>query len=315
MNNHEQLFSRLKSDLRFAQDFFYGTGTNTVFYIVEFVRSMILKSYRRDIPHNDLSTLLYEHLYSEGTWSVLDTYSATGSVSAWLTRIAFTEAVKYLHEINEANPPSRTPSNTRCKLKSIAPAICATAFNELLAPDSETYAIMTMLYVERVSPETAAARLATDVGTFGEKARKAENAFRKHVLMSGNQTYESLFIRDKNPKEMAATVSFTKELAAIIADGSDENPFEEVFGLNISDDEIGKAANHILEAARLALKNDRHVNQRAYEIFIARHIDGVPPMELARRYGVDRAVIDNTYSQMRRRFRAILMNWWNEYCD
>ena len=80
----DEIISRLKSDdHEYVCKFFYKDCSR-----ISGLRSRIIgeirRTYKVEVSKEEFGNILYEHLWDNGTWGVLDSYSGKGSFSEWL---------------------------------------------------------------------------------------------------------------------------------------------------------------------------------------------------------------------------------------
>ena len=71
------IVENIKNDEVFARRFLYGTSLvpgKSIARLRSRIINQVRKSYHVEIDPYDFSTILYEHLYSDGTWRILNSY-------------------------------------------------------------------------------------------------------------------------------------------------------------------------------------------------------------------------------------------------
>ncbi len=100
---YSPIVDAIKHNERFAYEFFYGTS-HIPDRCIAGLRMSILGDIRRkynvDLEPYVFNTLLYEHLWSDGTWRVLEKYSYKSTLFQWLRKVAYRCTLKYLEDNN-----------------------------------------------------------------------------------------------------------------------------------------------------------------------------------------------------------------------
>lgn len=106
-NNAVDIINRLKSDACFAEHFFFCR----IAPMRARVLGEISRYYGISVHERDFSTLLYECLWSDGTWKKLDTYKGTGSFYSWLATVARREVRSHFAVASRSGQRRETPSS------------------------------------------------------------------------------------------------------------------------------------------------------------------------------------------------------------
>lgn len=94
LENHEvkaeKIIRCLQADKEFCHDFFFGTDSRMC--NMSQLRSNLLayleRNYQVVVSRKDFSTIVYETLWSEGSWATLRTYERQSSFYVWLKEVA-----------------------------------------------------------------------------------------------------------------------------------------------------------------------------------------------------------------------------------
>ena len=78
----QEIVDRIKSDERFAYSFFYGNSLipgNSIARLRSRIMSQIRKTYNVELSKDTIATIIYTHLWDEGTWGNLNSYNYISS--------------------------------------------------------------------------------------------------------------------------------------------------------------------------------------------------------------------------------------------
>ena len=103
---------KIKSDPKFAADFFY----ETIKPMVRTIARKLCNCYKEDIDPTDICTALYIALWDNGTWNRLDSYDYKGYFFSWLSLIATHEAFRHFDKLGYRRFRAITTGNTRIRL-------------------------------------------------------------------------------------------------------------------------------------------------------------------------------------------------------
>lgn len=306
----QEIIDRLKSNTQFAQQFFYGTNNNSC-NISRFrskIISQIKQTYQVNVSIEEFGNILYSHLWDNGTWNVLDKYSCKSSFFSWLSQVAQHEVVKKLKEMKVIDcTPERTTGNTRLLHTSVNPHVWEYILSELMSEGKEKELLMAVL-VERRKKDSVKKELKMDDETFQKAWKKAENLLKDRIIRSGNSYYEELVLRDKSLCNIEVTGDAGMDLAKNIAAENEKSPLSDIFGVDLSQEEVQEKALKFLHRFSKQLKwsdDDR-------QLWESRFIEDISPIVLAEQTGKERSWIDNRCSQLNARFKRAAKKWWKQ---
>ena len=128
------IVDRLKSDESFAYSFLYGYSQipgRSIARLRSRIKNMIRQSYHIELSDDTISTIIYEHLWSDGTFKTLDSYNFKSTFFQWLSTVASHQVIKYLDDngMIKVNR-ERTPGNVRIIWKNQKPEFCQMMLDE-----------------------------------------------------------------------------------------------------------------------------------------------------------------------------------------
>ena len=298
----DEIISRLKSgDKKFIKSFFYGTnfgGCN-----ISRLRSRILSSHKGEMDADEFGDIVYSHLWSNGTWSLLDTFSCSSSLFQWLSKVAENEVRKVLNKTSGNNYNAvRNVKNTHLLGMSVRKDVWKEIIGELM-PEGFNRSLLTKLLVDRVKADYIMKELDVDAKTFRKYRKDAENEL-KERLIKDNSDYAAIVLRDNSPRVIRES-----EETIINTSGNDKdysNPLADVLGVNLDRDRLHTEVRKFLYDFSNSLDwsdTDRHIWQM-------RFIENMSPVKLAEQFGQKRSWVDNRYSKANIRFRTAIRKWY-----
>lgn len=303
------IIARLKAnDKIFAQHFFYDDNPKEL--NISRIRSKIIceiaKSYKINIAKRDFSSLVYEAIWSDGTWAPLDTFKFHSSIFSWLEKIARHEIVSHLEEIGWITvPKTRTAANTRIKFLSQSPLRCKQVIDEIIT-EEEQHNLLTMLYVERKTEEQIEVEMNLSQDDFEKLCKKAELKLKDGILRSPHN-YDDM-LGDRGKRIITVSPDYADEFAEWLETKIGEEDFRDVFGVNLTHEQIQDLCMKLLKDISANMDwsaKDRYLWQRRY-------FEDGSPEELAKELGMRRSNVDVKYSRMRVKFYEALNKWWEK---
>lgn len=305
-----EIIKKLKSgDRLFAQEFFYGTS-NKRCNISRFrskIMSQIKQTYNVEVSKEEFGSIVYNFLWDKGTWSVLDNYAGKGCFFCWLERICYHEVIKALEELNIINVShERTTGNTRLLGVSVSPDVWYLIISDIMQDGMKKDLLMAK-YVYHKNETSMGEDFNIDTEELRNEIKKAENIL-KNRLISSNNYYEKLVLRDKSPRNIEVSEEYIKDFVKWLDEKNDISQFADVFGVNMSNGELSdKIVKFLYDfSEKLKWTYDERM------IWQLRFIENIPPVELAERYGKTRTWMDQKYSRINIKFRKAIRKWWKE---
>lgn len=313
----EEIVKELKENSVFCRHFFFDTEVTDMkgnvkkkACLIAPLRSKMVydmkKDYGVDVKPEDISTVLYLTLWGEGSWQVLNSYQGRSSFFAWLRKVAKNAITEWLmeeHLIDDVR--SRTVGNTRLALLSHSSLKCKMVIDDLMA-GSKYYDLLTAIYVDRLPDEQILKQLHIKNTTEFEAVKKAgENKLKDALLRSAEYSKEN-FLRDKTKQIVLVSSEYVADLADWLKTKTGTNPFSDVFGTNLTDEEVSMKIVEFLYdfSAKLNWSDeDRYIWQQ-------RFLENAAPVELAHKVGRSRAWLDTRYSRLNKKFEKAIKEWW-----
>jgi len=266
------------------------------------------REYGVDVKPDDVSTILYKTLWSEGSWAALNSYEGKSSFFAWLKKVAKNAVVEALEQEGQIKDVgSKTMGNTRLALLSQSPAKCKVVIDDVLG-DSKYSGLLTAIYVDRLPQEKIMKKMGIDNVEFQTTKKKAENSLKDALLRSVEFSEEDILRSKKNQMVMVSS-EFMADAARWYQDKVDANVFSDVFGTGLSNEEVRVKAVEFLYNFSSKLDwsdRDRYIWRR-------RFIEGVAPEDVAMEVDRDRAWLDTRYSRLNAKFKKAVKEWWKTH--
>lgn len=307
-NEADEIIEKLKKDEMFCRRFFYGT--NPAGCNIARLRSKIISDikevYGIAVDAKTISETLYLTLWADGTWNPLYTYNKKSTFFAWLRKVAKNAMMERLedeHWITGNN--ARTVGNTRLKLLSKPKLMCKTIIDELMV-GSKYHGLLTAIYVDRLTKEEIMKNQNMDEAQFETVKKKAENKLKAALLQSPVEFYEEEVLRDKKGHVITVSSEFAADLSEWCREKMGVNPFTDVFGIGLSDEEIREKTVEFLYDFTAKLNwtdRDRYIWQR-------RFIMNADPESLAWEFDHTRGWLDTRYSRLNEKFEIAIRKWW-----
>lgn len=306
----DEIIKKLKTDPEYCKLFFYGSKGKKC--IVDSMRSKMLYDLRKDynvvMAPDTFSSIVYLTLWADGTWSPLDTYGKRCTFFAWLKKVAKNAIIERLMEEHEIpNVYSQTVGNTRLTLLSRSEAECKMVIDDLMA-GSKYHSLLTAIYVGRLSKEKIMECLHMEDAEYEEAKKKGEYKLKDALLRSAYYYVEDV-LHSKSARVVTVSSEFVADLADWCKTKTGVNPLADVFGANLSNEEVHtKTVEFLYEfAAKLNWNDkDRH-------IWCQRFIENAAPVHLAQEVGRSREWLDTRYSRLNAKFKKAIKKWWNSH--
>ena len=300
---------KIINDSKFRNTYFFEEeGEYTLTKLWKYINKCFYDSYGYRISHRDFGTIMMEHLLGKnGDWHPLKTYGGVRPFDSWMQEVAFHVVSAYLKEIGVVNRVKRqiTVSTTKVTLFEHDPESCRFFIDEVM-PYGASRDLLTVIYAERKPEVEIRAMYNMDVEEFEEARKKAEKKFRSLVL-NNTFPFEHLVIADKNPRVLLESSDFTSKTENFL-DNSYDNPFSDLFGVNLSNSEVEEATPEFVSAFVSKLKwtkTDQYV-------FLSRR-NGVTPTAVGDMVGRSRKWVDNRYMVLTKRFNSAFKKWYETH--
>ena len=299
------------------------------------LRSKMIFDFKKDygvtLKPEDISTIVYLTLWADGSWGPLESYAGRCSFYAWLRRVAKNAITERLVEerlIDDVR--SRTVGNTRLALLSQSPSTCKMVLDDLMV-GSKYHGLLTAIYVDRLPEEKIMKRLhIKDNNEFSVAKKVGENKLKDAILRSVEYSEEDL-LRDKTKHVVTVSSEFVADLSAWVNARTGVNPLSEVFGTNLTDEEVRLKTMEFLydfsaklwpekideadEKDEQKRKEKEQKNKRDCYIWRRRFIQNVASEDVAMEVDRDRGWLDTRYSRLNAKFNKAIKQWWNSHAS
>ena len=297
------------------------------------LRSKMLFDFKKDygvtLRPDDFSTIVYLALWADGSWGPLDCYAGRCSFYAWLKRVAKNAIMERLveeHLIDDVR--SRTVGNTRLALRSQSSSCCKMLLDDLMV-GSKYYGLLTAIYVDKLPEEKIMKKLHIKDTAEYEAAKKAGENKLKDALLRSVEYSEEDILRDKKKHVVTVSTEFATDLLEWVNARTGVNPLSEVFGTNLTDEEIRLKAVEFLynfsaklwpekideadEEDEQKRKKKEQTNKRDCYIWRRRFIENVAPEDVAMEVGHNRKWLDTRFSRLNAKFNKAIKQWWKSH--
>lgn len=227
-----RLIGKIKNDPRFAQAFFYAKHKmkqvkgNDVSGLMHSITKDIWDSYTVVVTSDEFSTILYEHIFSDGTFSVLDDFRFRSSIFTWLKPVAKRCVVKRLEtEGRIPKASSRTLANTELNLGQCSPEYSYSVITDMVpaGPDRD---ILLAIYYERLSNEEILDRFGLDNA---KNQRTNADLYLSKTLLENDHPYNDALV-DKHSNKVLVSSTMLDYLGETKETLQRSSPLRDIFG-------------------------------------------------------------------------------------
>ena len=343
----------LKNSLAYCRQFFFDTEVTDENgkkkkkpCQIAPMRSKMIYDFQRnydvDIKPEYFSTILYTVLLGDGTWSALDSFEGRCSFFAWLKKVAKNAIMDRLVEESLVEDLTfRTVGNTRLALLSQSPSKCQKVLDDMMV-GSKYYGLLYSIYVERLSAEKVMQRMHMNEIEYKAAKKAAENKLKDALLRSVEYSEENI-LRDKTKHVVTVSTEFVADFSEWVRSQTGVNPLSEVFGTNLTDEEVRlktvdflydfsaklwpeKVGEDIVvneeddeetkkKKEKLLKKKEEkeQTNKRDCYIWRRRFIQNVASEDVAMEVDRDRGWLDTRYSRLNNKFEKAIKQWWKSH--
>ena len=291
---------KIKSDFRYAADFFF----ETIKPMVRTIARKLCDCYKEDIDPLDICNTLYIALWDNGTWKRLDSYDYKGYFFSWLRRIAKHEAFRHFDNLGYRRFRAITAGNTRIRLLRQPLEVRKDVVN--LVEDKESYRYLKLRCIDKKSVAEIAKKFKLNDEGIKKAKRVAERSLKEALINSKSEYIDIVLRRTDNPCQYE-----DPDKAANIA--SKENGYDNLpTVMHILREKYGISDQYPDFDARLEgfiRKNAKGMGIRGkkIDIFIDRFVYDKKPVKIAEKFSVERTYVDNVKSNGTRRFKNYVL--------
>ena len=314
LNTYEKeadgIIENLKKEEKFRKEFFQGTNPKRC--NIARLRSKIIKdireSYHVIVSNETFNEIVFLTLWCGGSWETLETYNKQCTFFAWLRKVAKNAVMERLEEehwISESR--ARTVGNTRLTLLSQAVDKCKLIIDELMV-GTQYYDMLTCIYVERLSKTDIIKKMSIEGNDYDKLKKKAECKLRDALLRS-DFFFEKDVLHDKSGRFVTVSSEFVTDMAEWCKAKMGVNPLSDVFGTNLSGEEIRQKVVEFLYEFSAKLnwsEEDRF-------IWHQRFMENAAPVDVAKKVGRSRGWLDTRYSRLNKKFEKAIKKWWHSH--
>ncbi len=311
------------------------------------LRSKMIYDLKRDfdvdVKPEDFSNVVYQAVWADGSFSPLDTYQGQSSFFSWLKKVARNAVVEWLVDERQINNVRfRTVGNTRLAMLSQDPSKCKMVIDDLMA-GSKYHGLLTAIYVDKLPEERIMKKLhIKDAAAYKAVKKAGENKLKDALLRSVEYSEENI-LRDKTKHVVTVSTEFVADLSEWVKSRTGVNPLSEVFGTNLTDEEVRlrtveflydfsaklwpeKVGKDIVvneeddeetkkKKEKLLKKKEEKekTNKRDCYIWRRRFIQNVASEDVAMEVDRDHAWLDTRYSRLNVVFRKAIKQWWKSH--
>lgn len=303
-----RIVENIKNDEAFASNFLYGTSLvpgKSIARLRSRIINQVRMSYGVVVDPLDFNTILYEHLHSEGSWKVLNSYNYRSTFFQWLGTVASHCIMAYLEENGYIKiSRARTPSNTRLVLKKMTPDYCHIVIEDMvkIGPMRD---MLLAVYVDRLDQETIQKRFGMDEEMYKLTLRASEKTL-KTALLNTEHPYDDILV-DKGARKIMLSSDFLTTIGQINAAYSEDSPLREVLGVSPDDAEFESKVIDFL----YNFTNNLDWSDEDKYVWQSRYIKNIKPDDVAANLPKrSRPWVDTRFSRLNRLFKEAIREWW-----
>lgn len=303
------MINRIKTDERFAYTFFYGRNripNQSIAPIRERLISMLRKTYHLDIEPYVISTVIYEHLWSDGSWKSLDNYSYRSSFFYWLSTVASHAVMKFLNDNGYIKTvPDRTVGNTRLTLKNKSADYCKMVIDDMVhIPQAHDF--LTAMYVDGFSKKEMQKMFNLNDSNYN-LVWKASETVLKNALLNTEHNYKDTLV-DKTARKTLVSSDFLTLIGQTNPSDDTASPLRDILGISPAAADFEDTVLNFL----YSFSEKLFTNKTDRTIWLERYLKDTPPVQLADQLGCTRGYIDCRYNRTKIKFKTAIQKWYND---
>ena len=303
-----RIVENIKKDEAFASNFLYGTSLvpgTSIARLRSRIINQVRMSYGVVVDPLDFNTILYEHLYSEGSWKVLNSYNYRSTFFQWLGTVASHCIMAYLEENGYIKiSRARTPGSTRLVLKKMTPEYCHIVIDDMvkIGPMRD---MLLAVYVDRLDQETIQKRFGMDEEMYKLTLRASEKTL-KTALLNTEHPYDDVLV-DKGARKIMLSSDFLTIIGQTNAAYSEDSPLREVLGVSPDDAEF---ETKVIDFLYNFTKNLDWSDEDKY-VWHSRFIQKMRSREVAENLpGRDEHWVNTRFNRLQKVFLPAIRKWW-----
>lgn len=300
------LVKEIKTNEKFASQFFYckTKGKLSIASIRSHILSQIYETYNVVLQPYEFSTIVYEKIWSEGSWKPFETCPQNGAFFPWLRTVAFRAVLKHLEENGLIKvPKARTVANTRLDLDNKPLAYCDAVINDLV-DDVKMRSFLKAVYVDHLEKQDIQKRFDLTEEDFTTLSVKSEGALKK-ALINRTHNYNDALV-DLHPRKI--NLSFDDCIGIDnVAESSDElSLIYDILDIKYGDPDAKQKVEDFL------YEFSNNLPWKAEDKFVwqSRFIMELSPVEVVKDLpNRSRAWLDTRFSRLNKDFRKAICKW------
>lgn len=267
----------------FASDFFFPERPEDIPSIGP-LRSNLIKqyycSYNIRLNPKDVSTAIFEHLWSDGTWSNLKSYDGSSSIFTWLSTVSFRCVMSYLKANGMIDiPSSSSMKNVKLDLEKFDEGYCYTLITEVMhLPLLKD--ILLAKYVDKLGDKAIMKKFSLSKELYKDSIETAEQTLITLIMEKHTVFQEVLSTKQSRTRVSEKLLSY---LPATEDETPDPHPIIKKMGLDIEDPYLElKIKQYLRDFSQQKMKWRSETDRYIWE---ARVLDEIDSEEVAETVG------------------------------
>ncbi len=273
----------------------------------------------KECTEEDIRTLMYEYFCWNGDMKKLESYKGIGKFKNWAHTSVMHHVFRFYDSMGYRRPRKVTKGNSKLAIARLHPKTKAYVVNLVDVP--ELNEILWLNYLEKKSIEEISKEMKHPVEVCEVMLALAKETLHLTILATEDDELINLTLSTsvrKDPQDVDKVV--------LTDSGDDTNPttvalrtaIKEKFGIDYKDPNyLFQVQDFIVNCANeMKPENNRCRNwDRDRDIWFQRYLDNEPAKDIAEKYGIESANVDNIKSRFEARLREYLRNIFKDYID
>lgn len=302
------LIEKIKTDERFAYKFLYGSGSKSGMNIAPIssrIINQIYNTYHVKVEPQVFSTVLYEHLWAEGTWKPFESCPKNAAFFSWLSKVAFRAVLNYLEDnVFVKISRTRTVANTRLDLFN-KPVVYREAVIDAMIDDKETRLFLKSIYVECREKDEIKKLFKLNEESYEMMFRKSEDSLKKSLIEKLHCYDDAL--TDKSQRKIMLSYEDFSDIDNITDNDDVSNLIYDVLNINPHDPDAK------MKVERFLYDFSDKLPWKAEDKFVwqSRYIKEMSPVKVAEALpNRSRPWVDTRFSRLNQKFHEAINEWW-----
>lgn len=320
-NEAREIIRNLKADSKYAETFFFDTIKPMVYGLL----SKLNACYQEKIYAEEISSQLYLLMWSEGTWSRLDSFQFKCSFFSWLSIIAAHEMFRHFDKLGYHRLRKSSATNTRLRLLSQPEDVRRAVVSLVEVEPLRNY--LTLKYVHKKDVSSIQKQL-----NLTKEDLKMIHSIAVRLLKEVLISTESIYAPQVLGADSGIVSVGEETLASVPAEEKDEiyrdlqSILVDYVGINLNSPDCQeqfaafiyrkqrfiKATNNYTDPI-IRMEQDKR-SQIHLDIFVKRYVFEEKPEKLAAEYGIKRSAVDNIKKRHLRRLYSYLHETCRRKC-